>query len=106
MDKINQHTTEAGRLLPEIAELFKVLGDPTRLRIIEALDGTERCVQELEALLDMSQSAVSHQLHTLRQARLVRLRREGKNRYYTLDDEHVERIYRIAVEHVKENRPI
>jgi DNA-binding transcriptional ArsR family regulator len=80
MDKKNQHTSEAGRLMPEIAELFKVLGDPTRLRIIEALDGTECCVQELEELLDMSQSAVSHQLHTLRLARLVRLRREGKNR--------------------------
>jgi len=106
MDKKNQSITETRWMLPEIAELFKVLGDVTRLRIIEALEGKELCVQELETLLDMSQSAVSHQLHSLRQARLVRLRRDGKNRYYTLDDEHVERIYRIAEEHVKEYRPI
>lgn len=104
MAKTEAQTMDTQWLLPEIAELFKVLGDTTRLRIIEALDGAERSVQELENMLEMSQSAVSHQLHTLRLARLVRVRKEGKNRYYTLDDGHVEGIFRIAAEHVKEKR--
>ncbi len=86
----------------EIAEWFKVLGDVTRIRIIEALDGQEYCVQDLEARLGMSQSAVSHQLRTLKQARMVRVRRDGKNRFYTLDDDHVSLIFRIAAEHLDE----
>ncbi len=93
------HTYEQAQA---IAAWFKVLGDVTRIRIIAALDGQEYCVQELEARLDMSQSAVSHQLRTLKQARMVRVRRDGKNRYYTLDDDHVSLIFRIAAEHLDE----
>ena len=75
----------AGRL----ADLFKALSDPTRVRIVSLLAGAELCVCDLSAALGMSQSAVSHQLRTLRDMRLVRWRRDGRQIFYTLDDEHV-----------------
>lgn len=85
----------------EMADLFKVFGDSTRLKLMTALEGGEMCVCDLAAVLNISQSAVSHQLRTLRQARLVRPRREGKVIYYALDDEHVETIFRQGLEHVR-----
>jgi len=87
-----------------LAELFKVLGDPSRLRILNALGVAELCVCDLSAALDMSQSAVSHQLAILRGARLVRARRDGKAMYYTLDDEHVSKIVGIASTHLSERK--
>jgi ArsR family transcriptional regulator, lead/cadmium/zinc/bismuth-responsive transcriptional repressor len=85
-----------------LAELFKVLGDPSRLRLLTALGAAELCVCDLSTALDMSQSAVSHQLAVLRGARLVRARRDGKSMFYTLDDEHVRGIVDIASTHLSE----
>ncbi len=85
-----------------LAALFKVLADPTRIRILSALAATELCVCDLEAVLGMSQSATSHQLALLRSARLVRSRREGKVIYYRLDDDHVRMLLDLGLEHRSE----
>lgn len=87
----------------EVADLFKVFGDSTRARIICALSISELCVCDLSALLDMSQSAVSHQLRTLKTARIVKNRRSGKVVYYSLDDEHIKELFHVAFEHVMED---
>jgi DNA-binding transcriptional ArsR family regulator len=86
----------AGRL----ADTFKALSDPTRVRIVSLLAGAELCVCDLSAVLGMSQSAVSHQLRTLRDMRLVRWRRDGRQIFYTLDDEHVGDLFRRGLDHV------
>lgn len=78
---------------------FKVLGDPTRFKIIDTLRYGEKCVSEICTALDMSPSAVSHQLNTLKKAKVVKSRREGKNIFYSFDDEHVTEVIRIALEH-------
>ena len=88
--------------LSGLAELFKVLGDPTRVRILWTLLNKELCVYEIATLLDMSQSAISHQLKTLKQAKLVKYRREGKTRYYSLDDDHVYTIFNQGYNHISE----
>ena len=85
-----------------LSETFKALGDPTRLKICLALARTELCVSDIAALLGVSESAVSHQLRLLHTLRLVRLRRQGKMTYYTLDDEHIEDLIRLGVRHVNE----
>lgn len=85
-----------------LADFFKNLGDPTRLGILWALSVSEMCVCDLAALLGMGQSAVSHQLRTLRQARLVKSRREGKVVFYSLSDDHPGEILRGALEHIAE----
>ena len=90
--------------LHHVAELFKVLGDPTRVRILHALSHSELCVCDLCEALSMSPSAVSHQLRLLRSAKLVRFRREGKNVHYKLDDDHVETLLQQALEHIQEAR--
>ena len=90
-------------LLYDLADLFKVFGDSTRARIICALSISELCVCDLSALLDMSQSAVSHQLRTLKQARIVKNRRSGKVVYYSLDDEHIKELFSVAFDHVMED---
>ncbi len=83
-----------------LAELFRTLGDPNRLRIISMLMHHELCVHDIAGLVDLSQSAVSHQLRVLRQMRLVRTRKEGRNVYYALDDEHVRDLFRLSLEHI------
>lgn len=83
----------------ELAALFKTLADETRLKIMFALAEKELCVQELTVVLNASSSLVSHQLRTLKAMKLVKQRRDGKNVYYSLDDEHVLHILEIAVEH-------
>ena len=88
--------------LYDAAELLKVFGDPTRLRIIAALCRSELCVCDIARLLGMTQSAISHQLRVLKQARLVATRREGKTIFYSLCDEHVQRIFNCALDHVME----
>jgi DNA-binding transcriptional ArsR family regulator len=85
-----------------LAELFKVLADPTRVRILSALQHGELCVCDLAAAISASQSAVSHQLRLLRVARLVKVRREGKMAFYSLDDDHVRHLFREGLEHVAE----
>lgn len=84
-----------------ISEVFKVIGDPTRVRIVWALDRYELCVCDLAAALDMTKSAISHQLSTLKQYRLVKSRRDGKNVYYSLDDQHVTDMIEVAMAHIK-----
>ena len=88
--------------LYDAAELLKVFGDPTRLRMIAALCRSELCVCDIARLLGMTQSAISHQLRVLKQARLVATRREGKTIFYSLCDEHVQRIFYCALDHVME----
>lgn len=88
--------------LLDAGDLLKVLGDPTRIRLLSALMTTELCVCDLAELLGMSQSSISHQLRILRQSRLVRYRRDGKNAFYSLNDEHVRAIVEMALRHVRE----
>lgn len=84
----------------EMAEIFKALGDPTRIRLIYALIERELCVHDLCALLDMEQSAVSHQLRYLRNLRIVKRRKAGKTVFYSLDDTHVEQIFLQTYQHI------
>lgn len=86
----------------QVSVFFKVLGDPTRLRIIAALSKSELCVCDISNILGMTKSAVSHQLSTLRNAHLVKCRRDGKTVYYTLDDDHVQHMLAAGLEHVHE----
>lgn len=87
----------------DLADLFKLFSDSTRVRILFALMKSEMCVYDLSALLQVSQSAVSHQLRLLRNAKLVKNRREGKIVYYSSDDYHVDIVLNIALEHLKED---
>lgn len=86
----------------ELALFFKVLGDPTRTRIMWALEQHEMCVSDLCVLLNMTKSAISHQLALLRQANLVKNRREGKTIYYSLSDDHVKELFEAGFEHINE----
>ena len=88
--------------LNELAELFKLFGDATRLKILFVLLGTELCVYDIADKLSMTQSAISHQLRVLKQSRLVKSRRDGKSVYYSLDDDHVSAILSISLDHVEE----
>ena len=92
----------AEETLYDLAELFKVFGDTTRIKIICALFESEMCVCDLSCLLNMTQSAISHQLRVLKSARLVKFRREGKVVYYSLDDEHIKHIYDAGLNHISE----
>lgn len=83
-----------------MAETFKALSDPTRVRIVSALVQTELCVSDLACTLGMSQSAISHQLRTLRELHLVKDRREGRQVYYSLDDEHIRGLFLQGMDHV------
>ncbi len=93
---------ENEEILSSLGEFFKIFGDLTRLKIIDALSKSELCVCDLVALLDMKQSRISHQLRNLRNHNVVKTRREGRNVYYSLDDEHVEKIFRMGIIHLKE----
>jgi len=86
----------------ELAETFRVLGDVTRVRILDALSRSELCVCDIARLLGLSESAVSHQLRVLRGMRLVRPRRDGRMMFYTLDDQHIVRLFEQGLEHVQE----
>lgn len=90
-------------VLYDLAETFKVFGDSTRIRILWALDESEMCVCDIASLLNMTQSAISHQLRVLKQAKLVKNRREGKVVYYSLDDEHVRLIMDQGMAHINED---
>lgn len=95
-------TLPKDEILYDLAEFFKVFGDSTRIKIICALFESEMCVCDLAALLNVSQSAISHQLKTLKSARLVKYRRDGKVIYYSLDDEHVKHVFDEGLRHVTE----
>lgn len=88
--------------LYDLAELFKVFGDSTRIRILHELFVEEMCVQDIAAALNMTQSAISHQLKILKQSKLIRSRRDGKMIYYSLADDHVKTIISCGLEHVEE----
>lgn len=88
--------------LDELAGLFKLFGDRTRISILWALSESEMCVCDLCALLQMKQSAVSHQLRNLKQSRVVKSRRDGKVIYYALDDDHMRQLLDLGMEHVQE----
>lgn len=88
--------------LYSLADFFKVFGDPTRIKILTALTEAELCVCDIAYLLNMTQSAISHQLRVLKQARLVKNRKDGKVVYYSLDDEHVKQIIRLGTVHLSE----
>ena len=88
--------------LYRLADLFKVFGDPTRLRILYTLSDGELCVCDIASLLNMSQSAISHQLRFLKQARLVKSRKNGKTVYYALCDDHIQTILAQGIAHVQE----
>ena len=96
-----KHLTDDDTLY-KLAELFKVFGDPTRIRILHLLSGKEFCVQDIADELSMTQSAISHQLRILKQAALVKFRRDGKTIYYALADDHVATIMSQGLEHVCE----
>lgn len=102
VERVSRAMPEAGRL-SETAEIFKVLGDPTRLCLLFALMQEELCVCDLAEFVNASQSAVSHQLRLLRNARLVRSRREGKMIYYQLDDDHVRHLLSEGLVHATES---
>ncbi len=121
MNKDNKHSISCGQLiiheeiveqvkgkmpdednLYDLAELFKVFGDTTRIKIIWALFESEMCVCDIAYLLGMTQSAISHQLRVLKTARLVRYRKSGKTVYYSLNDEHVQKIFDMGMQHILE----
>jgi ArsR family transcriptional regulator len=89
-------------ILSLLADFFKVFGDPTRIKILSSLAESEMCVCDIAYLLNMTQSAISHQLRVLKQARLVKNRKEGKVVYYSLDDEHVKQIIDQGLVHIGE----
>lgn len=86
----------------DLADLFKVFGDSTRIRILSVLSEGELCVCDIAAALNMTQSAISHQLRILKGTRLVKFRKEGKTVYYSLADSHVETILKQGMDHVRE----
>lgn len=88
--------------LYDLAELFKVFGDTTRIKILWALAESDMCVCDIAVLLNMTQSAISHQLRVLKQARLVKYKKEGKVVYYSLDDAHVKQIFNQGLIHINE----
>ncbi len=107
---VHQDAVEtAARRLPQdetlydLAELFKLFGDSTRIKILDALLGTELCVCDIAKLLNLTQSAISHQLRTLKSGKLVRFRKEGKVVYYALADDHVRSIIEMGMEHITES---
>lgn len=94
------------RAVEALAETFRVLGDPTRVRILDAIAGGELCVCDIASLIGLSESAVSHQLRLLRGMRLVRARRAGRLVFYTVDDQHILELLKQALTHVKEELPV
>ena len=95
---------ETDELLMKLAEFFKILGDTTRVKIINALDKNEMCVCDIANVLNMTKSSISHQLSTLRKNGIVKCRKVGKEVYYSLDDEHVQQVFEVGIEHINHKR--
>ena len=87
-------------ILTSLATFFKIVGDDTRIKILFALDQQEMCVCDIANLLKMTKSSISHQLAILRKAKIVKCRKEAKQVYYTLDDDHVSRVFELGLEHI------
>ena len=90
----------------KLAEFFKIIGDTTRTRILFALDQNEMCVCDIANVLGMSKSSISHQLGTLRRSGIVKCRKEGKEVFYMLDDEHIKKVFEIGIEHIEHKNGI
>jgi len=88
-------------ILNKMADFFCILGDTTRVKILDALDKNELCVCDIANVLGMSKSSISHQLGTLRRSGIVKCRKVGKEVFYTLDDEHVKEVFEVAIEHIE-----
>ncbi len=101
VDRVNK-TLPPSDETKEMATLFKALADPTRLRIVQSLLLEELCVCDLSTIVQVSISAISHQLRLLRTMRIVKYRKQGKQVYYSLNDEHITQLIRTATEHVRE----
>lgn len=101
VEHAKEHMPEEN-MLYELADFFKVVGDCTRIKLLCALDHSEMCVCDLAALLNMTKSAVSHQLKVLKMANLVKYRREGKVVFYSFADSHVKKIFETGLKHIKE----
>ena len=99
--KVNENMPDE-EILYDLAELFKIFGDSTRIKILYVLFEAEMCVCDIAQLLNMTQSAISHQLRALKQSKLVKYRREGKTVFYSLADDHVRSILDQGMEHVAE----
>ena len=84
----------------KLADFFKIVGDPTRVRILWALNQNELCVCDIANVLGMSKSSISHQLGALRRSNIVKCRKEGKTVYYKLDDDHVQKVFELGLEHI------
>jgi ArsR family transcriptional regulator len=93
---------EDTEVLYALSDFLKVMSDSTRMRIMAALESDELCVCDLSEILGMTKSAISHQLKVLKDAKLVKFRRDGKNVYYTLKDDHVKTILEMGIQHIKE----
>ena len=91
-------------LLNKISDFFKILGDPTRAKILYALDKNEMCVCDIANVLNMSKSSISHQLGTLRRSGIVKCRKIGKEVFYMIDDEHVRMVFEVGIEHIEHKR--
>ncbi len=101
VEKVEKSMPDEEKLY-DLADFFKMFSDSTRIKILWALDQEEMCVCDLAVLLNMTKSAISHQLKNLRQEKLVKYRKEGKTVIYSLDDEHVKNILEIGLEHIEE----
>lgn len=99
VEMIKKENLSQERVL-ELSKIFKALGDPTRLKIIHSLSKEELCVCDIADLLEMNQSAISHQLRVLRDHRLVKYRKQGKSAIYSLDDDHVLQLFKQGLEHI------
>ena len=88
-------------LFNKLAEFFKILGDANRAKILFALDQNEMCVCDIANVLGMSKSSISHQLGTLRRMNIVKCRKQGKEVYYTIDDDHVQKLFELGIEHIE-----
>ena len=98
-DTLNNMIDE--NLLNKLAEFFKILGDTTRTKILFALNQNEMCVCDIANVLNMSKSSISHQLGTLRRSGIVKCRKQGKEVYYMLDDDHVKQLFEVGMEHIE-----
>ena len=92
------------QLLKNLSEFFKIIGDNTRTKILYALDQNELCVCDIANILNMSKSSISHQLSTLRRAGIVKCRKQGKEVFYMLDDEHVKEVFEVGMEHIEHRK--
>ncbi len=102
VDRVKARAKELeGNTIIRLSDIFKVMGDPTRLRIIHALSSGEMCVCDIAAALGMEHSAISHQLRILRNMRVVKFRKQGKEAIYSLDDEHVLELFHEGLEHAR-----